>query len=67
MEAMRRGVLLSVAAGLLGLLAGCYHHYHGRCDCQVYPIDHGTPSPLVKPGPVAAPPLQPIAQPATTP
>ncbi|MGH7224333.1 MAG: hypothetical protein ACRELF_13975 [Gemmataceae bacterium] len=57
---MHRGLLLFVAAGLLSVLAGC-HHCAGRCDCQVYPIEHGTPSPIVKPGPIVSPPLQPIA------
>jgi hypothetical protein len=57
---MRRGLLLSVGLGLLGLLAGC-HHCHGVCDCQVHPIDHCSPSPIVKPGPYVSPPLQPTA------
>jgi hypothetical protein len=59
---MLRALLLSVGAGLLGLLAGC-HHCQGRCDCQVYPLDHGTPSPIVKPGLTAASPFQASAQP----
>jgi hypothetical protein len=53
---IRRGLLLFIGSGLLGLLTGC-HHCQGRCDCQVYPLDHGTPSPLV----TTAPPLQQIA------
>jgi len=57
---MRRGLLLIVGSGLLGLLAGCCHHCQGRCDCLVYPLDHGTPSPFVKPAPLGAP-VQPIA------
>jgi hypothetical protein len=58
---IRRGLLLFVGSGLLGLLAGC-HNCQGRCDCLVYPLDHGTPSPLVKPAPVAtpAPPIAPM-------
>jgi hypothetical protein len=59
---MRRGVLLSAAIGLLALI-GCCHRCHGVCDCQVYPLDHGTPSPIVKPGPIVSPPIQPTAQP----
>ncbi|HTU20176.1 MAG TPA: hypothetical protein VMG10_19080 [Gemmataceae bacterium] len=57
---MHRVLLLFVGVGLLGLLSGC-HHCAGRCDCLVHPIDHGTPSPIVKPAPVVAPPVQPVA------
>jgi hypothetical protein len=57
---MRRGLLLFLGSGLLGLLAGC-HHCEGRCDCLVYPLDHGTPSPLVKTAAPVPPPAQPIA------
>jgi hypothetical protein len=61
---MRRGVLLCAVVGLLSMLAGCHNgHCHGVCDCQVHPIDHGTPSPIVKPAPIVSPPLQPAAQP----
>jgi hypothetical protein len=52
---MRRGLLLFVSVGLLSTLAGCARHCRGICDCQVYPIDHGTPSPLVKPASVVQP------------
>jgi hypothetical protein len=32
---MRRLMLLLVAVGLLGSLAGCHHVYsHGKCDCE---------------------------------
>jgi hypothetical protein len=47
---MRRGLLLFVGLGLLGLF-GCCHRCQGVCDCQVYPIEHGTPSPIVKSAP----------------
>jgi hypothetical protein len=57
---MRRGLLLFIGTGLLSGLSGC-HFCQGRCDCLVYPLDHGTPPPFVKPAPLAAPPLQPIA------
>ncbi|GEM_PF-7101865 len=58
---MRRGLLLFLGSGLLGLLTGC-HCCQGRCDCQVYPLDHGTPSPLVKPASTMAPapPIAPV-------
>jgi hypothetical protein len=46
---MRRGLLLSVSLGLLGAFAGCSHRCQGVCDCPVQPIDHLTPSPVVKP------------------
>ncbi|HTU88730.1 MAG TPA: hypothetical protein VMF69_01415 [Gemmataceae bacterium] len=58
---MRRGLMLFVGAGLLSLLAGCRHSCHGRCDCLVYPIIHGTPSPIVQPASFAEPPLHPVA------
>jgi hypothetical protein len=61
---MRRGVLLFVGAGLLGLLAGCHHQCQGRCDCLVHPIEHGTPCPFTKTASVpttAAPPLAPVS------
>jgi hypothetical protein len=58
---MRRGLFLFVGLGLLGLLTGCNGagHCRGVCDCLVAPIDHCTPSPIVKPAtPItAAPPL----------
>jgi len=54
---IRRGLLLFISSGLLSLLSGC-HFYQGRCDCQVYPLDHGTASPFVHSSP---PPVQPIA------
>lgn len=59
-EAMRRGLLLSLAAGLLGLLSGCRHNCQGRCDCQVSPMEHCTPSPYVKPGSNPSSPIQPV-------
>jgi hypothetical protein len=46
---MRRGLLLFVSLGLLSTLVGCGHRCQGVCDCAVQPIDHLTPSPLVKP------------------
>jgi hypothetical protein len=57
---MRRGLLLFVGAGLLGLLAGC-HQCQGRCDCLVHPLDHGTPCPFTKPATTAEPDVHPIA------
>lgn len=70
---MRRGLLLFVSLGLLGALAGCGgHRCQGICDCQVQPLAHGTPSPLVKPAlplgdsthpaPVANTPAPPVVQ-----
>jgi hypothetical protein len=59
---MHRGMLPFVGASLLGLLAGC-HSCAGRCDCLVHPIDHGTPSPIVKPAPTVSPPVAPIPAP----
>ena len=57
---MRRGLLLLLSIGLIGTLAGCgFHICQGGCDCQVYPIDHGTPSPLVKPA-SAVEPIHPV-------
>jgi hypothetical protein len=56
---LHRGLLLLIGAGLLGSLAGC-HNCQGRCDCLVYPIDHGTPPPYTKPASDAAPAAQPL-------
>jgi hypothetical protein len=57
---MRRGLLLLIGSGLLSVLSGC-QLCQGRCDCLVYPLDHGTPAPFVKPAPQAMPLAQPIA------
>ena len=51
---MRRGLLLFVNLNLLGALIGC-HHSHSACDCQTQPLDHLTPSPVVKPAAPAGP------------
>ncbi|HEY7326267.1 MAG TPA: hypothetical protein VH592_01410 [Gemmataceae bacterium] len=56
---MRRGLLLFIGTGLLGLLSGC-HHCEGRCDCLVHPIDHGTPPPVVQPALQTQPPIAPM-------
>lgn len=52
---MYRKCVLLIGAGLLSLLSGCHHSWQGRCDCQVYPISHGTPSPIVQPAQPLAP------------
>lgn len=57
---MRRGLLSSLSLGLLGLVAGCYSPYRGHklqgiCDCQVYPLGHGTPAPWIQPASAVAP------------
>jgi hypothetical protein len=54
---MRRGLLLFLNLGLLGTMVGCGR---GVCDCIVYPLEHGTPSPIVKPASAAANPIQPV-------
>jgi hypothetical protein len=55
---MRRGLLLFLNLGLLGTIAGCGR---GVCDCIVYPLEHGTPSPIVKPASATGTqPIQPV-------
>ncbi|HWG42587.1 MAG TPA: hypothetical protein VN688_07350 [Gemmataceae bacterium] len=63
---MRRGLLLFLSVGLLSTLAGCGHRTQGICDCQVYPLDHGTPSPLIKPG-AGVQPIHPVPEVAPLP
>ena len=58
---MRRGMLLLLNLGLLGSVVGCSR---GVCDCIVYPLDHGTPSPVVKPASAVGQPIQPVPAPA---
>jgi hypothetical protein len=55
---MRRGLLLLASLGLFGLFGCGCHKCQGVCDCQVYPIEHGTPSPIVKPA--CADTIQPV-------
>lgn len=55
---MFRALMLLIGVGLLSTLVGCRSNCQGRCDCQVYPLEHGTPLPYVKPSANIAPPLQ---------
>ena len=55
---LRMGVIVLLALGLLGAAVGC-HHTHGVCDCDLGPIGHEGPPPLLRPVPAQAAP-QPV-------
>jgi hypothetical protein len=57
---MRQPFAILLALGLLGAAVGC-HHTHGVCDCDLGPIGHDGPPPLLRPVP-AQPAPQPVSK-----
>ena len=53
---MSRPFAILLALGLLAATEGC-HHTHGVCDCDLGPIGHEGPPPLLRPVPA-----QPVGQ-----
>jgi len=45
---MSRPFAILLALGLLGASEGC-HHTHGVCDCDLGPIGHDGPPPMLAP------------------